>query len=184
MQRAGFTLMELLVATALVALLLSVVVGVGSRYTRTMQHTQAHLGNLQALHGALTLLEEDIFSFQAALEGEPNRLRFMRTWPNSGASQRNSGLFDVVYEVRQENGAVHLWRALKDTRRVVADDDVFQTRLFSAENINFSYYDTKLNKLPVWLPMNGIPAGVELEITLSGKTYTRLLPVLVRGAND
>ncbi|MEM7540230.1 MAG: type II secretion system minor pseudopilin GspJ [Pseudomonadota bacterium] len=189
-QLSGFTLVEILVAIAIFAVI-SAIAFTGLRSAiRTNDHLKPRYETLQTLRGAFQILASDIQQMaprsirdelgspQAALVGASDTtfLKLTRYAPDAPLLGARTALKRVEYEYREGELVRRLWPNLD---RVQGETGQEQILLRDVETAAVRFYGD--DWLPYWpaagsaLANNDLPRGVELELVFSdGRSVRRL----------
>lgn len=169
---AGFTLLEALVATSILALLMTVLTG-GMRFgLRAWEAGERQVDRVEGAAAAQTLLRRAIEQAYplvrrkgepvVVLEGEPRRLRFVTALPDRAGV---AGLADVTLRFTDDGALVMAWQALGERERPAAE----RTLLDGVAAGTFSYYGGAARHEPAdwrtdWREAGFPPALVRLDI--------------------
>lgn len=184
----GFTLIEVLVATVILAVL-SVMAHRGVAETRlAVERTREHMSRVREVQRAVTLMTTDFRQlaprparaligdgYRPSVQRDPNGIDLIELsrggWPNTLGVPRGS-VQRVVY--RLEEGAL-VRRHWQVTDATLANEPVARTLLEGVERVEIRYLNTAREWQEQWPPLNAPPAvslrmrplAIELVIVLS-----------------
>ena len=196
MNARGFTLLEMVLALAVFALLGLMANRVLYQGMALEQHSARHAGRLAQIQHALAIMERDISAMvprpvrtPGALGGASPRAITARGasdglifthagWLNPGGTLVRSRLQRVAYRVEGES----LVRAFLDYPDMPAGSDAHRRRLLNGVSTLRLRYWVEGDWQPGWQDDGTLPQAIEISLTLSeGTTVTRRF-LLAEGA--
>lgn len=180
-QQHGFTLLELLIAVALMGVLLSAVLGVETQLIKGDKSARESKEYVQDIYSTLTLFEDDVTLMLESFKGKTLKLSFRKQEEASSFDTQKSNIQQVTYLVQRETGKATLLREEQDA--FIQSPPSF-TPLLSAKNIYFSYMNKEKVSTPVWESTFSLPVSISLFIEdEEGHVWQRTVPLIVRSEN-
>lgn len=184
----GFTLLEVLIATALSAVILMAVYGAYSSNMETIQRARESSQLYQTVRIVFDMMKKDlqcafgeemtgVTGENKEMDGKPaDVLRVFTTANHAGAGDVNTGLYRVVYEMlKDQTGEGYVLNRTQEAMvgaEVSADKQTFElTRMVSGLDLHFQ--DAKGDLFESWSGQKGehagkLPSLVQVRMTLKG----------------
>jgi len=182
----GFTLLELLVALAIFAVMATLSYSGFNIILTTYQHTQRYTERLSQLQQTVTYLRHDIEQYldrpirdqygdrQPAIQGFVDQFEFTRAGWRNPARQPRSQLQRLYYYLENHK----LWRAYWPVLDRAQDTTAIKTALVdSVERFELRFLDSHLNWHDQWPPREHNESALQLaaiEVNLSIQDWDRL----------
>lgn len=185
-QQSGFTLLELLMAVGIFALLSATAYGGLNSVLKTSSHTNEVSEKLQSLQTGMALIEQDFRQIinrsirnqygdpeeaLIAQEGNDPLIRFTRTGWRNPTSQPRSTLQRVAYRMDEETLVREYWYTLDQAANA---EPVRVPLLDGIEEVKFTFTNAD-EELSSWPPLSAgnDPAGLptSIKITLVSKEW-------------
>lgn len=184
----GFTLLEVLIATALTAVILVAVYGAyvtntdtiqAAREASRMQQTARILFDLMAkdvrctLRGDFQGVEGGMRGMDLEVQGRPaDGLQMVTSASHAGVAGVTTGLYRVLYEMavnEEEEGGFILYRTQEAIFGEAASADLHNYELTRmATGLNLGFQDAEGREFESW--GSGLPSLVQVKLTLKGSS--------------
>ncbi len=188
MNQRGFTLLELLIAITLMALVVTISLGAFRLSNSTIEKAENKAEYLERLRSTLSVIDAQVQSLLYVLKtegtdrvnylsGDHNGLQFVT---NTSLWDRDAGYMLVHYEVRQDrNGKYELYVS---ERPLNQNDGLRALLLKGLDRITFDYqYATTASEQLAWhsdfKAKTGTPYSIRLTIVDGQDTYRLEMPV-------
>lgn len=175
----GFTLLEMLIAVGLLALLLAGVGGATIQVLEHLRHTEGRLQQAGDIHAFFDLLEHDLSHYtQGFTAAGPTVMTFTKTQEAPWLPYPTSGEVTVGYLLQTSGTTVIAERSVKDIRLNQPAQVIEVIRL---PKIEFSYMDNQLVPFPLWVKAKHSPVALRVVITdTRNQAWERIIPLWSR----
>jgi len=186
MGQRGFTLLEIIVATAILAILMALTIGGWRSVQESRSRTDEQAARLAELETTMTFFTRDLMALvnrdvrdeygglKPAIQGGAGStlpLELSRAGWRNPAGRARSTLQRVAYEVKDEVLVRHAWRVLDRAQDSVADE---MKLLKGVRSLKIRFYHPGRRWVEDWpppaqgtgLPPAALPLAVELTIEL------------------
>ena len=188
MNQRGFTLLELLIAITLMALVVTISLGAFRLSNSTIEKAENKAEYLERLRSTLSVIDTQVQSLLYVLKTEgTDRINYLsgdykslQFVTNTSLWDRDAGYMLVQYEVRQDrNGKYELYVS---ERPLNQNDGLTALLLKGLDRITFDYqYTTTASEQFVWQSdfkaKTGTPYSIRLTIVDGPDTYRLEMPV-------
>lgn len=181
---SGFTLLELLISIALVAILLTGITGLGSRFVGNIHSNQEKQNEVESIYTTLHLINQDMMSYYSNFTGSLNSISMLTVKKALQDNISTSGQLRVGYRVVSKDGQQILYRKTKDN---LIRTTGIETEVMRSAKIYFSFIGENLEELPSWQSSAKGSAPVAVKIIIqdeSEREWHRTIPLMVRFNND
>lgn len=175
---SGFTLFEMLIAVALMALLLTATLGSGVSLLKGDKQAREQKYATQDIYASLHKMEQDISRYLSDFKADSaGGLSFRILETDDLADVLRSGQKQVSYRIDRVDGLVKIYRLERDAFMNV---EPVESELLVAKNVLISYMNDNRKSSFAWSGTK-TPALVVIRITdKNGRLWERSIPVMVR----
>lgn len=171
-EASGFTLVEILVALSILAIVMTILSGAFSTSAVTVRVVDERAEALSSLSGALDTLSQEVRGAYDSFSGKPSTMTFTAMTPFQGDDAPVVQTLSYEFEER---------RLLRRTYRTEPDAQAARAFLLleDVDEPSFSFFDGK-RWTDEWRVPGKLPAGVKVTFSYKRRTVEMVIPVWSR----
>lgn len=177
----GFTLLELIIALGLMAVLLTGIAGLGARFVGNIHINKDKQDELEGIYATFHILHQDAMSYHHDFRGSLDEVSMLTVQQAIQKDINKSGQKRVIYRV--ENGGEGEKILYRFTQDNLMKEGGVETEIIRSPEIIFSFLGETIQEQPTWQANAVKKAPVAWKVVIAdkaGRKWERTFPIMVR----